>query len=208
MHPIQEKLLELAAQHNLGRLSYREIAKMVGESHPQKIKHHLEQLEQRELIQSNADGTTIRKTGSDKDIFSVPILGSADCGPATFYADENVEGYLRVSTRILSPKDGLYALKAVGNSMNMAKVNHKSIEDGDYAIVDSKQRAPNNNEYVVSVIGGVCNIKKFVKDDVNKQVVLISESNQNFPPIHIHPDETEYFVCGKVIDVIKKPSTI
>lgn len=207
MHPIQEKLLKLAGQYNLGRLSFREIGKLIDEDHPQKIKHHLEQLERRNLIQSTIEGKTIKKTALDKDIFAIPILGSADCGPATVFADENIEGYLRVSSRILAPRNGLYALRAVGNSMNRAKVKGKSIDDGDYAIIDSKQKAPEGNDYVVSVIGGVCNIKKFIKDDANQQIVLLSESSFEFPPIHIHPEEADYYVCGKVVDVIKKPAT-
>lgn len=206
MHPIQEKLLRLASQHNLGRLSYREIGRLIGESHPQKIKYHLEQLEQKHVIQSNAEGTAIKKTKAEDRILSIPILGSADCGPATVFADENIEGYLRVSKKLISPREGLYALKAIGDSMNQANIHGKSIENGDYAIIDSTVTSPQKNHYVVSVIGGVCNIKKFIKDDKNKQIVLVSESSQPFPPIYIHPEETDYFVSGEVIDVIKAHS--
>lgn len=205
MHPIQKKLLKLVDEYNLGRLSYREIGKLIGESHPQKVKHHLEQLEQRQLIKSNNEGKTIKKTVSSKELVSIPILGTADCGPASFFADQNIEGYLRVSTKIIPKAEDLFALRAVGDSMNEADINNKSIEDGDYAIIDSRHRSPSNNEYVVSVIDGACNIKKFVRDDVNKVVVLVSESDREFPPIYIHPEETEYLVCGKVVDVIKKP---
>lgn len=205
MHSIQKKLLKLAGQYNLGILSYREIGKLIGESHPQKVKYHLEQLEQQQLIQSNAEGKTIKKTVIDKGIISIPILGSADCGPATFFADENIEGYLRISSKIVPAKEGLYALKAVGNSMNNADIKGKSLEDGDYAIIDSRIATPENRDYVVSVIGGLCNIKRFIMDAIHNQIVLISESLHDFPPIYIHPDETDYFVCGRVIDVIKKP---
>jgi SOS-response transcriptional repressor LexA len=205
MHPIQEKLLKLSSEYNLGRMSYREIGKLIEETHPQKIKHHLEQLESNQLIRSNAEGTSIKKTAIDKGIVSIPILGAADCGPATIFAEGNIDGYLRISSKLVSSKKGLFALKAVGNSMNRANIHGKPLEDGDYAIIDSENKDPKNNEYVVSVIDGVCNIKKFIKDTVNKQIVLISESVQDFPPIYIHPDETSYFVSGKVVQVIKKP---
>lgn len=89
--------------------------------------------------------------------------------------------------------------------MNKANVFGKAIEDGDYAIIDSKVKSPENNTYVVSVIGGVCNIKRFVRDTVHNQVILVSESTSDFPPIYIHPEETNYFVSGKVVDVIKGP---
>ncbi len=206
MHPIQDKLIKLAGNYNLGRMSYREIGHLIGESHPQKIKHHLGQLEVKGLIKSNIEGTTIRKTSIDRSIVSIPILGSADCGPATVFADENIEGYLRISSKLVSIKGKLFALKAVGKSMNKADIKGKSINDGDYAIIDSKDNQPKNNDYVVSVIDGVCNIKKFIKDEVHHQIALISESTQDFSPIYIHPNETNYFICGKVVDVIKKPA--
>ena len=91
--------------------------------------------------------------------------------------------------------------------MNRANVAGKTIEHGDFAIVDSKVNAPQTNDYVVSIIGGVCNIKKFVKDESRQQIMLLSESSREFPPIYIHPDETNYFVSGKVVDVLKGPQT-
>ncbi|MBA2334329.1 MAG: hypothetical protein H0V90_05270 [Blastocatellia bacterium] len=205
MHPVQEKLLKLAATTNLGKLSYREIGRLIGESHPQKVKYHLEMLERGGMILSNAEGTSIKKTASESGIVSIPILGFADCGPETIYAEENIEGYLRVSQKLLRKKADLFALRAVGNSMNRANIDGNSLEDGDYAIIDSVLKDPNNNDYVVSVIDGLCNIKKFIMDTENKQIVLVSESTQNFPPIYIHPEEKSYFVCGKVVQVIKKP---
>lgn len=42
-------------------------------------------------------------------------------------------------------------------------------------------------------------------DRSNEQLVLVSESTRDLPSIHIHPDEMNYFVCGKVVRVIKKP---
>ncbi len=207
MHPLQDKLLNVAAERNLGRLSYREIGRLIGEDHPQKVKYHLGLLERRGMIQSTADGISIRKTKTDEGIVSIPILGAADCGPATIFADENIEGYLRISAKLIRPRGGLYALKAVGDSMNRANVVGKSIEHGDYAIVDSKVNAPETNDYVVSIIGGVCNIKRYVKDESRQQVMLLSESSREFPPIYIHPDETNYFVSGKVVDVMKGPQT-
>ena len=41
MHPLQDKLLNVAAERNLGRLSYRVIGKLIGEEHPQKVKEFL-----------------------------------------------------------------------------------------------------------------------------------------------------------------------
>lgn len=96
-------------------------------------------------------------------------------------------------------------MRVFGHSINRAKAGGRPIEDGDYAIVDSTQWSPDDNIYVVSVIDGMCNIKKFIRDRGHNQVVLLSESSDQFPPIYIHPEETNYFVCGKVVGVIKAP---
>lgn len=211
MHPIQEKLLQVASSHNLSGKTFREIGELIGEPHPQKVKHHLLQLEQKGLIEIDRDKGMLRRVSPETqygtNLIAIPILGAADCGPATLFADENVQGYLRISSRFIPSRKGLYALKAVGNSMNRANIQGKNIEDGDYVIVDGEQRNPQNRDYVISVIDSVCNIKKFIRDDKHNQIILQSESTQDFPPIVIHPEEVEYFVTGKVVQVIKKANS-
>jgi SOS-response transcriptional repressor LexA len=208
MHPLQKRLLDLTATHELDGKSLREIGDLLGEKHPQKIKHHLSQLELRGLIEIDRERRLLRKpqprTSPHSEFINIPILGSANCGSATVYAEESIEGYLRVSNKVLDPKGGLFALRAIGNSMNKANVCGVSIEDGDYVIIDGEKRDPQNDTYVLSVIEDLANIKKFKKDIANEQIVLLSESTQHSPPIVIHPDDTQYIVCGTVVRVIKK----
>jgi len=90
--------------------------------------------------------------------------------------------------------------------MNRAEIDGKKIDDGDYVIIDSQNCEAKDGEVVLSVIDGMANIKKFSVDEENNQIVLVSESTQNFPPIYIHQDD-DYMINGKVIQVIKKPST-
>jgi SOS-response transcriptional repressor LexA len=209
MHILQEKLLRLATTHNLGNMTLREIGELIGEKHPQIIKHHLNKLEQKGLVTIDRERRIIRRikasTKPSGQLISIPILGSVDCGPATVFADENVQGFLNISSKFLRPKKGLFALKAVGHSMDRANVEGRSIEDGDYVIVDSEYRIPRNKDYVISVIDGVANIKRFIKDERNQRIILLSESTHDFPPIVIHPDDIQYLVCGKVIQIVKKP---
>lgn len=136
---------------------------------------------------------------------AIPILGCADCGQASQIAEQKPEGFLKISKRIL-PKNhkNIFAIQAKGASMNLAKINGKNIENGDYVLIDSTARAPQNGDCVLSVIDGVANLKKFHADQKNKQVLLVSESTVAHPPICIHPAEVEYLVNGKAVDVIKK----
>ena len=150
-----------------------------------------------------ASGGGASRTSS---LLSVPILGTADCGPATMFADQNIEGYLKISKNVLGLKaiGDFFAIRAFGNSMNRAKIAGRNIEQGDYVIVDPKQKSPHNGDYVLSIIDNVANIKKFFRDVKNKLIMLLSESTETYPPIYIGQSEN-YFVSGKVIYVIKKP---
>jgi len=209
MHPLQEKILALVDTRNLGQMTLREIGELVGERFPQKIKHHLTQLEKKGLIKTDKYKGSIAKTMSglikNTMLISVPIVGAANCGPAEILAETNIQGYLKVSSNILSKKrKDIFAIRASGLSMNNAEVNGKKIEDGDYLIVDGLYKNPKNGDIVLSVIDGMANIKKYIKDDENDQIVLMSDSTKDFAPIYIHSDD-DFMVNGKVIQVIKKP---
>ena len=137
----------------------------------------------------------------------IPILGYASAGPATAIAEENIEGFLRISESLVKPRPAshvLFAIRVKGPSMNRAMIDKKKIEDGDYVIVDTTDRNPKNGDIILSIIDGMANIKRFYKDEENKQIILISDSNQDFPPIYIHESDN-YMINGKVVQVIKKP---
>src|SRR5258708_25788991 len=108
MHTIQEKLLHLAEKQNLADMSLREIGKHINETSPQKIKHHLLQLEKNGLIQLDRLTKVMVKTRpgipAKNSLFAVPILGTANCGPATAYADHEAEGYHPASGKLLTTK--------------------------------------------------------------------------------------------------------
>jgi repressor LexA len=207
MHKIQEKLLKLVESKNIDGMTLREIGKEIGETMPQKIKHHLSQLEKKGFITLDAKNKEIhkREKNASSPFFSIPIIGTANCGPATIFANENIEGYLKISKNILSKCKNIFAVKAQGLSMNRATINGHTIEDGDYLIIDSENRNAQNGDIVLSIIDDMANIKKYVWDESNNQVVLVSHSTQDIPPIYIHEDDS-FMINGKVIQVIKKPN--
>lgn len=214
MHSIQQKLLTLIEKSPLEGLTLREIGAKVGEPEsPQKIKHHLDQLAAKGFIVIDKNNNTIEKMvhqNSKGNVISLPIMGSANCGEATFFVDGQVEGYLQVTKKILGDlsnrvKD-LFVLQAVGQSMNRADVEGDGIENGDYVIVDKKFVSPQDGQYVVSIINGVANIKKIFIDKKKSQIVLLSESSQNIPPIYIHQEDVDgYLIAGKVVKIMKQP---
>ncbi|MBU1557466.1 S24 family peptidase [Patescibacteria group bacterium] len=214
MNEYQQRLYRLAQDNsNLGKMSLRKISELIGaQGKPQIAKHHLLQLDKKGLLRVNLDENVIdvvkrgvKNIGNKISIFSLPIVGSANCGPSTIFADERIGGYLKVSSKKLPHrKKDLYVIVASGNSMNDTNINSKNIEDGDYVVVDSNYSRPNPNDVVVSVIDGLANIKKYKLDQENKQIVLVSESTEKgHHPIFV--DESDLIISGKVVDVIKNP---
>jgi SOS-response transcriptional repressor LexA len=209
MHPIQQKLLRLADTYNIGNMSFRDIARIIGEEHPQTVKHHLEQLEKKELIKWDKENRVVTKKSlgivSNIDLIVIPVLGSANCGEANVYAEERIEGHIKVSNKLIGNRKRVFAIKAVGHSMNNANIEGRNIEDGDYVIIDPNDKNINSNEYVLSVIDEVANIKKIIIDRQNGQIALISESTFQYPDIFIEENEAaKYLINGKVIQVIKQ----
>lgn len=142
-------------------------------------------------------------TLSGFEFVSVPLVGSANCGPATLLAEENIEGYLTVKRDLLPRKSGIFALRASGNSLNRAKIKGKNIENGDLVLIDSEDRNIKDGDYVLSIIGGAANLKKYKFDRKNDQIVLSSESTEAWKPILIMPGD-DFAINGKVVGVIKR----
>lgn len=204
MNKAQETILNLSRSRNLKDMTLREIATLIGSPHAQVARYHINQLQRKGMLNDRLEPVSRGEGGT---FLSIPIYGAANCGVATHFADHHIDGYLRVSPSVVRGYNAeqLIAIRADGVSMDRANIQGKSIETGDYAIVDTANRNPDNNEYVVSVIDGVANIKKFRKDSASNQIVLISESSQEFPPIIIHDDDLpDYSIAGKVVQVIKQ----
>jgi len=209
MHKLQIKLLEFAEQNNGKELSLRQIAREIGESHPQTAKYHLGQLEKKGLVIYHSDTRILTKIGywDNSNVVSIPVLGNANCGEPTFFAEENFEGHLKVSKKLLKKIQDVYAVKAHGSSMNRASVNGVTIENGDYVLIDPSNRTPKESDYVLSFIDGVANIKKFYTDASLEAIVLVSESSEDHHPIYIHKEDlSDYVIGGSVLQVIKSPN--
>lgn len=216
LHPIQDKLLMLAQERSLGNLSLREIGELVGDRSPQKIKHHIDQLQKKGLLRVDKIKGVIEKTSQGgwiggflekgKRLLKIAIVGAANCGPATLLAETNIEGYLRISDSLINRTtgDGLFAIRADGSSMNRNKIENNTIESGDLVIVDGQDRVPVEDGVYLFVIDGCANIKRFHKDEENNQAVLMSDSSEDFTPIYIH-EADDFMVNGRVIQIIKRP---
>jgi len=216
----QQKLLEIAAQHDLNDVSIREIGRMMDPTgkgeHPQTVKFHWQKLfeagEINYLPRSKKTRDAIKnfvdehKLGDGRDLISIPVRGVANCGPASSYAADEKLGYIHISSTFLHTKrhKDLYAIIASGESMNRSKIDGKPINDGDYVIVDRSVSQPESGDCIVAIVNGLANIKRFLRE--RGRIVLVSESSEQFDPIFIHPeDQDDALIAGKVVQVVQKP---
>ncbi|MGB4768034.1 MAG: S24 family peptidase [Candidatus Saccharimonas sp.] len=204
MNEIQEKLLLLARTVDLEKTRRVDLVDMVGCKYPSQISHHMGQLlKHGHLVKLGGRLVPAMKTAAG--MIKIPIMGEADCGEATKFADGRIVDNLLVSPSMIASNNhsSLFALVAKGDSMNASNVQGKSIEDGDYIIVEKKDNfIPKDGDVVVSNIGGLANVKKF-KHEVDR-IVLMSQSRRqaDFLPIFIHEND-DYSVEGRVVDVVK-----
>jgi len=144
----------------------------------------------------------LKKIGMDA--VRVPVLGAANAGPATLFAEGNISGYLKVSRTALNRRNGVFALRVEGDSMNRAKVDGKNLEQGDFVLIDSEYKTPRDGDYVLSVMDGCANLKKFQRDAKTGNIALLSESkNPKHKPIYVS-SEDDFMVNGKIIGVVKR----
>ena len=210
MNENQQKIIDLAKKKDISRMSFREIGRELDIPNPQTVIYHLEQLKKKGIIYSDTSLKTRvakPKAFAIDRLFNIPIVGSANCGPASELAQEDIQGYLKISQKSLgvSKPDGLIVIRAVGDSLNKADINGDAIDNGDYVVVDSKKQ-PKNGDYVLSVIDDAANFKKFFKDEKKNEIRLLSESTFDLPPIVLHEEDLEgfgYLVNGVVVRVVK-----
>lgn len=185
--------------------------------YPSSARYHVKKLENEGYLEQGVNEPRSIQLNPDKSIKSpfrtevgldavqIPILGSANCGPAELLAEENIEGYLKVPKKIVRSK-WVFVLRADGDSMNKAKIGeHKhSIEHGDYVVIDPDDKSIEDGDYVLSIIDNTANLKKFQHDERYGGLKLISESTDTkYKPIFISSVD-DFMVNGKIIGVIKK----
>lgn len=215
---VYDFIVSYAKKHGIAP-SLEEIANNFSEfmAHPSSAQYHVNNLQKLGYLEKQSNRPRSIEINENKIVKTpfltqkglsavrVPILGSANAGPAMLVAEENITGYLKVSSNILGKKkDHVFALWVEGDSMNKAKIGGKSIETGDFVLIDPTHRNPTSGDYVLSVIDGYANIKKFQKNQTSGQISLVSESsNDKYKPIYVS-SEDDFLVNGKIIDVIKK----
>lgn len=210
MKKIHQRLLELARAHDLGAMTYRKIAEMLGGEHPYQVQYSIRQLlKSGDLLMNKRTGSiypALDRSGTDNFI-TIPVLGTVSCGLPVEFANNEENGFISVSPSLVNGRSpgNIFALKARGDSMNRANIGGSPVDNNDFVVVrKSEWSAANEGDYVVSVLGDYANLKRFYIDKVNQRFILLSESNNDYPPMIIAQEDMEYYkILGVATGVIK-----
>lgn len=163
------------------------------------VQRHVDALKKKGYLSNERYQARTLEVSLPEQMANIPLVGNVPCG-VPFLAVENIEAYIPYSKSLLHGQpDDYFFLRAIGDSMNNAKISGKSIDSGDFVLV-KKQPTADFGSRVVTLIGDEATIKKIVQGD--GYVRLEPEStNPDNKPILLFDD---FSVQGVVKDVIKK----
>lgn len=177
----------------------RELQLKIGCSAPMGVVSHLNALETKgfiKKIEGKARGIVVTSNEKGKapdEMVQVPLVGNVACG-MPIWAEEMIEEWIPLSTKLVGHTQDVFMLRAKGDSMNMA-----GIDDGDY-IVFKKQNTALPGDRVVVLIGTEATVKRI---RFEREKVLFEPVSTNKEHKAIVPRPGTFMIQGKVIGVIK-----
>ena len=176
--------------------SIRELMADLDYKSPRSAQDILEQLEEMGVIKKLDYGEYQLVMNPDlgsmhAQTINVPVVGAIACG-MPILAEENIEGYIPISTSLAKTGSKYYLLHAKGDSMDEAGIN-----EGDLVLV-RQQPTANEGDRVVALIDGEATIKEFHRTQ-NMIILKPKSSNKEHKPIILTDD---FQVQGVVVVAI------
>lgn len=206
----QENVLRIIRQcylENGEAPSLGELQEFLGISTKRGVVNHLIALEKKGYIIRTGDPRGIHIVDNDEEIvydylIGVAILGYANAGTPLVSAQEENLGHIKVDPKLVNKKDNLFALIVKGDSMDLAEIEGKNIEEGSYLIVE-KDAEITDGDVVVAIIDNSATVKRFKQGE--GMITLYPESSNPLnQPIFLDKD-TDVMFNGKVIKVLENP---
>lgn len=164
--------------------SIRELMTALGYKSPRSVQDVLESLVTKKIIKKvGRSYQLLRNPDLDSNhaqTVNIPIVGAITAGTPIF-AEENLEGFVPVSTTLAKPGSRYFLLHVQGDSMN-----ETGIEDGDLVLI-RQQPVADNGQKVVALIDNDATIKELHKE---KDVVILKprSTNKDHKPIILSRD--------------------
>jgi repressor LexA len=184
-----------------------ELRRLLGVGSTRTVLRYLDDLKEEGYIErwSGARGLRMRRGPKARSLETqlVPIVGEAPAGQL-MPAEENMLGQVQMPKEFLKPPSAkFFLLRVRGDSMNRAKVEGQTIEDGDLVLVRQQDRV-DPGKIVVALVDGEATIKKLIKGP-DYYVLQPESTNLKHRPIIV---AQEFRVQGIVCRVFKRGSEL
>lgn len=163
-----------------GRLpSFRELMFSLGYKSPRSSSVMFNRLITKGILRKKKNGSLqflgLVENQEHAQTVNVPLVGTVSCGVPIF-AEENVEAFIPVSTKLAKTNAKHFLLRASGDSMNKA-----GIKDGELVLVRQQQTA-NDGDCVVALIDDSATIKELSLSD-HAIILKPCSTNKTHKPI-------------------------
>ena len=176
--------------------SFEEIAEQFRYNSLATVHEHLTNLERKGYIKrSYNESRAIEILPSDATprAIELPILGSVAAG-YPIEAMESSETYT-VPDAMITRGGNHYVLRVRGNSMI-----DEQIRDGDFVVVNERQRADNGEMVIALLNGSSATVKKFYRERDGR--IRLQPANETMQPMYVH--ENDITIQGIVVGVMRK----
>lgn len=175
--------------------SFEEIAQNFDYNSLATVHEHLTNLERKGYIKrsyNESRAIEILPSEAAPKAVELPLLGSVAAGVPIEALEAN-ETFSVPETFI--GRGGHYVLRVRGNSMV-----DEQIRDGDFVVVNERQRA-DNGEMVIALINGTsATVKKYYRERDGR--IRLQPANETMQPIYVH--ENDITIQGIVVGVMRR----
>jgi repressor LexA len=176
--------------------SFEEIAEHFDYNSLATVHEHLTNLERKGYIKrSYNESRAIEILPSEATPRSVelPLLGSVAAG-LPIEALESNETFC-VPENMIGRGGNHYVLRVRGNSMV-----DEQIKDGDFVVVNQRERADNGEMVIALVNGSSATVKKYYRERDGR--IRLQPANETMQPIYVH--ENDISIQGIVVGVMRR----
>jgi repressor LexA len=184
-----------AEQHGYAP-SFEEIAEHFSYNSLATVHEHLSNLERKGFIKrSYNESRAIEILPSELSPRSIelPLLGAVAAGvPIEAIAHGET---IAVPDSLVHKSGNHYVLRVRGNSMI-----EEHIRDGDFVVVNERQRADNGEMVIAMLHGNSATVKKFYRERDGR--IRLQPANETMAPLYVH--ENDVTIQGIVVGVMRR----
>jgi repressor LexA len=176
--------------------SFEEIAENFDYNSLATVHEHLTNLERKGYIKrsyNESRAIEILPSEANPRAVELPLLGSVAAGFPIEALESNET--LCVPDNMVGRGGNHYVLRVRGNSMV-----DEQIKDGDFVVVNQRERADNGEMVIALINGNSATVKKYYRERDGR--IRLQPANETMQPIYVH--ENDITIQGIVVGVMRR----